>query len=474
MSSDPGVPARQAPGTTPAIGDAWEHRQELVVYARRLLGAHSQMAEDVVQEAYLRLHECAAAGAPVDEPRPWLFRVARNLALDERRRSRRGDDALSSLEVVSSGPRGPLEVLQEREEARQALEGLDALPPRERRTMILDQAGLAPPAIARRMHTTTNAVHQSLFRARRRLRDARAAALGLLPLPVLRLAIRATGSPSLDRLPALAPGPGRFGGGAGLAGLVAATVIGGGVVADRPAPPPAPVEPVPARAAVTTTTASTAPAAVQAAAVAAGPAGRSRGAAGPAAVRERSAAILPIAGSRLREAPARRLVRDAGASRAADGPPRDEWMPRDGGAGQVATRPERPARGGEGGWGARRGGEGEARRDARSGRSGRDDEAGGRDDGGRDRGGWRRGRSGGREGDGAAPAKRPAAPPVTPAPDTAPPPPDDGAVATPEEPPVVSGPEEPAPGTPDPEAAGGGAEAPIADPPPGDAGGPST
>ena len=239
MSTDPGTPATPAPDAAPVIGDAWAHREDLVAYARRLLGAHGEMAEDVVQEAYLRLHECAATGAPVEEARPWLFRVARNLALDERRRGRRGDDALSSLGVVSPGPRGPLEVLQAREEARQALEGLDALPPRERRTVILEQAGLAPPAIARRMHTTTNAVHQALFRARRRMRDARTAALGLLPLPLVRLVFRAASSPTLDRLPALAPGSGgRMAGGAGLAGLVAAAVIGGGVAADRPVVPP--------------------------------------------------------------------------------------------------------------------------------------------------------------------------------------------------------------------------------------------
>ena len=239
MSTDPGAPASPAPDVAPAIGDAWAHREDLVAYARRLLGAHGELAEDVVQEAYLRLHQSAATGAPVEEARPWLFRVARNLALDERRRGRRGDDVLSSLEVVSPGPRGPLEVLQAREEARQALEGLDALPPRERRTVILEQAGLAPPAIARRMHTTTNAVHQSLFRARRRMRDARAAALGLLPLPLVRLMFRAASAPALDRLPALAPGSGgRLAGGAGLAGLVAAAVIGGGVVADRPVVPP--------------------------------------------------------------------------------------------------------------------------------------------------------------------------------------------------------------------------------------------
>ena len=225
-----------------AIDAAWAHRDELILYARRLLGAQPDLAEDVVQEAFLRLHQRASADTAVREPRPWLFRVTRNLALDERRRARRGDAVRSALEVVATAPRGPFDVLQAREETRQALEGLDALPPRERRTVILDQAGLAPPAIARRMQTSTNAVHQSLFRARRRLRDARAAAWGLLPLPFIRLVTRAATAPVLERLPALAPGSGgRFAGGAGLAGLVAAAIVGGGAIAERPLASPPPV-----------------------------------------------------------------------------------------------------------------------------------------------------------------------------------------------------------------------------------------
>lgn len=236
LPSDPARPAIDA--ASPAIDEAWTHRDDLVLYARRLLGAHGELAEDVVQDAFLRLHERVASGQGVRESRPWLFRVTRNLALDERRRTRRGEAVQSSLEVVAARPPGPQEVLLGREDARQALEGIDALPPRERDTVILDQAGLAPPAIARRMQTTTNAVHQSLFRARRRMRDARAAAWGLVPLPLIRLALRAAGSPALEGIPALAPGSGgRLAGGAGLVGLVAAAVIGGGAVVEHPVIP---------------------------------------------------------------------------------------------------------------------------------------------------------------------------------------------------------------------------------------------
>jgi RNA polymerase sigma-70 factor (ECF subfamily) len=60
------------------------HRGALVTYARGILGDHAH-AEDVVQEAYLRLTDAAGSRA-IDEPQGYLYRIVRNLAVDSRRR----------------------------------------------------------------------------------------------------------------------------------------------------------------------------------------------------------------------------------------------------------------------------------------------------------------------------------------------------------------------------------------------------
>jgi RNA polymerase sigma-70 factor (ECF subfamily) len=60
------------------------HRGALVIYARGILGDHGH-AEDVVQEAYLRLAGAAGTRA-IDEPQFYLYRIVRNLAVDSRRR----------------------------------------------------------------------------------------------------------------------------------------------------------------------------------------------------------------------------------------------------------------------------------------------------------------------------------------------------------------------------------------------------
>ena len=55
----------------------------LLSYALRLLGERA-MAEDVVQEAFMKLH---AQFAEVREPRRWLYRTVHNLALNQRRQA---------------------------------------------------------------------------------------------------------------------------------------------------------------------------------------------------------------------------------------------------------------------------------------------------------------------------------------------------------------------------------------------------
>ncbi len=55
----------------------------LLSYAVRLAG-EAAVAEDIVQEAFMRLH---AQFSEVREPRRWLYRTVHNLALNQRRQS---------------------------------------------------------------------------------------------------------------------------------------------------------------------------------------------------------------------------------------------------------------------------------------------------------------------------------------------------------------------------------------------------
>lgn len=81
-----------------------ETRRELVDYATGILGSRSQ-AEDLVQEAWIRFNEVAKQEV-LREPRNYLYRIVRNLALDGRRRRdvERRIFNESSPEIIASLP----------------------------------------------------------------------------------------------------------------------------------------------------------------------------------------------------------------------------------------------------------------------------------------------------------------------------------------------------------------------------------
>lgn len=78
-----------------------EHATPLLRYAVHLMSGDRQRAEDIVQETLLRAwqHPEAIAGRPA---RPWLFAVARNLAIDayRARQSRPPEVGEAALEVL--------------------------------------------------------------------------------------------------------------------------------------------------------------------------------------------------------------------------------------------------------------------------------------------------------------------------------------------------------------------------------------
>src|SRR5262249_35443067 len=91
----------------------------------------------------------------------------------------------------------------------------------------LDQAGAPTADIARALDTNANAVHQVLFRARRRLRRVRAGAWTLLPLPVARILGRVVDARALDTpMVSNSGGGGRVLPLAGAAGVAIAGIAG--------------------------------------------------------------------------------------------------------------------------------------------------------------------------------------------------------------------------------------------------------
>ena len=80
----------------------------LLAYARRLLGDFG-VAEDVVQDAFMKLH---SQFHQVRTPQPWLYRTVHNLAVDHQRRASRillvGDSAGDDTPAIDPADSQPM------------------------------------------------------------------------------------------------------------------------------------------------------------------------------------------------------------------------------------------------------------------------------------------------------------------------------------------------------------------------------
>jgi len=95
MASDPRDPAKPRSSQPGSIEELFYSLESpLLHYALRLTGSRST-AEDVVQEAFMKLH---AQYDAVAQPRRWLYRTTHNLALNQRR---------AASKILPLNPRSP-------------------------------------------------------------------------------------------------------------------------------------------------------------------------------------------------------------------------------------------------------------------------------------------------------------------------------------------------------------------------------
>jgi len=88
-----------APDPAQLFTEAYKkHLQELCRHCQWQL-SNGELAEEIAQETFLRTWEYMQSGKQVENIRTFLFRVANNLIIDERRRQSRGGQKVS-LEVL--------------------------------------------------------------------------------------------------------------------------------------------------------------------------------------------------------------------------------------------------------------------------------------------------------------------------------------------------------------------------------------
>ncbi len=126
------------------------------------------LAEDIVQDAFLELYRAAQRGELPDNELAWLHRVASNRVIDWSRKRARWAGHIPPAGDTEEPPEA--EVLR-REATRELRAALLQLPDDSRRALVLEGQGYRPAEIAQVIGRTGQATRTLLCRARRRLRD---------------------------------------------------------------------------------------------------------------------------------------------------------------------------------------------------------------------------------------------------------------------------------------------------------------
>lgn len=143
-------------------------------YATRLLGGDRSEAEDVTQEAMLRLWKVAGDWRQGEaQVTTWLYRVVTNLCTDRRRKARGGHTGLDAAgDPADERPGVEAQMMAAHRAA--ALEmALATLPERQRQAVVLRHIeGLSNPEIAAVMDIGVEAVESLTARGKRALKVA--------------------------------------------------------------------------------------------------------------------------------------------------------------------------------------------------------------------------------------------------------------------------------------------------------------
>ena len=150
------------------------HLRDVYSYSYYRVGNHHD-AEDLTEQAFLQAYrhfERARRESNGRPLRPWLIRIAHNLASNYHRdRSRRPQTPLESADPISA-PHGTEAVVEGREELRHVMANLEHLPDDRREALIMRFAlGMDNREIARALGRTDGATKVLIHRAIRQLQE---------------------------------------------------------------------------------------------------------------------------------------------------------------------------------------------------------------------------------------------------------------------------------------------------------------
>jgi len=182
MSGDAELMTRYCDGDAGAFRELYSRiAPRLLAYLQRMSGDRS-VAEDLVQQTFLKVHRARSAYVRGADPVPWMFAIARRTFLDEARRRRRARVQVAGSDghvpevpaAIDGKPLGDEASAPDPELVTAALDALSRLPPAQREALILTKmsgksiaeaaaiTGATPGAMKLRAHRAYTALRRAL------------------------------------------------------------------------------------------------------------------------------------------------------------------------------------------------------------------------------------------------------------------------------------------------------------------------
>lgn len=115
------------------------YEAQLTAYARQVLGGHHHDAEECVQDAFVRALRSLRGNDADIALRPWLHAIVRNRCLDQLRKPNRTTDLDPHEAVLADHGPGPVSMIANRQRLDEVVGGLEALPERQRRALVMHE-----------------------------------------------------------------------------------------------------------------------------------------------------------------------------------------------------------------------------------------------------------------------------------------------------------------------------------------------
>ena len=172
---DGSLVARVRNGDIDALGKLYERYQSQVYRTATAITHDERMAEDILQEVFLRVNRYADSFDQTQPFEPWLYRIAVNLCYTWTNRAKRWvytlQDTIERLKAPSR--RDPERVTESREQRALLRRGIDSLPDSHRVVVVLYYLeGLSVNEVAYALGVPEGTVKSRLYYAREKLRKA--------------------------------------------------------------------------------------------------------------------------------------------------------------------------------------------------------------------------------------------------------------------------------------------------------------